>query len=368
MIRAVLIDDEKLALTTLSRKLSETGKIEIINTYTDPAKLLGNLERDAAEAAFVDIEMGPVSGLDLAEEILHRVPDMQIVFVTGHSEYAVRAFELDSIDYILKPVTTGRLNKTVARLKGKVADARESARPAPAPNPLCITTLGEFRAFYGGRPLAFKTAKVKELLAFLIVQRNIPVHRDVLIDSLWPEQQYKKAKIHLHTCLSHLRKTLEQAGHPGAISFSGQSYTLTPGPLELDLDLIRAASAEDTGIRSMEKAVGAYKGRLFEQEAYPWATKQAEDIHRQVIVLLDRLIDFYQEEDLERALEYLHLQQIHDPYLDRSIRNRMLVLVQQGNRMEALRLYEQHVRLLDEELGIDPDARLTELYRLLSKA
>src|SRR5699024_10415720 len=70
----------------------------------------------AADVLFLDIEMPNTNGLELAEKIIEVNPNIEIVFVTAYNEYAVQAFEVNALDYLLKPVKTERLAKTLARL------------------------------------------------------------------------------------------------------------------------------------------------------------------------------------------------------------------------------------------------------------
>ncbi|WP_040226952.1 response regulator [Bhargavaea cecembensis] len=365
MIRAFLIDDEPLALSLLRRKLEDSGQVEVIGAFTEPESLKDALITSTADAVFADIEMGTVSGLDLAEEIISSFPWVQIVFVTGHSDYAVQAFEIESVDYILKPITARRLEKTLDRLKSNRSQLASAGQEHPA-STLNIKVFGDFVATLNGQPLIFKTSKVKELFAYFILNQNRQVHRDVLIEALWPDHEYKKAKIHLHTCLSYLRKLLKSCGLAGSVSFTNPNYIFNAGAVTPELDMIELSLAGTLPAKEIDTVIHSYTGRLFGQSGYPWADDKAEQYQRHVILLLDRLVDYYQDRNLSRALEYLQIQQSLDPYLDRNIRNSMLLLAQQGNRPKALQLYEEYARLLYDDLGVDPDGKLTELYELLA--
>src|SRR5690554_2962338 len=102
-VKAVLIDDEPLALGFLERQLKKISDISIVHKFVN-----FNLSKDAAilediDVVFLDIEMPEINGLELAEKILEIEPTIIIVFVTAFSEYAVQAFELNTLDYIVKP-------------------------------------------------------------------------------------------------------------------------------------------------------------------------------------------------------------------------------------------------------------------------
>src|SRR6266478_6069702 len=113
MIRAWLVDDEQLALKRLSRMLAETGEVEIVGTSNDPAQAVEQLASESVDALFLDIEMPGMNGF----ELLRRLdPAPAVVFTTAYDQYAVRAFETNGVDYLLKPVTPEALARAVGRL------------------------------------------------------------------------------------------------------------------------------------------------------------------------------------------------------------------------------------------------------------
>jgi len=115
-VRVVLIDDEYMALENLKYLLSHFSCLEIVGMYIDPLEAIQEINLLRPDAVFLDIEMPKVNGFTVAEEIIETLPDTCIVFVTGFDEYAVKAFEINAIDYILKPVSSKRLELTVNKL------------------------------------------------------------------------------------------------------------------------------------------------------------------------------------------------------------------------------------------------------------
>jgi len=113
-IRAFLIDDEQLALKRLARMLADTGRVEIVGRATDPALGLSEVAADPVDVLFLDIQMPGMSGLDLVEGL---PAGPLVIFTTAHDEHAVRAFELNAIDYLLKPVERERLERALDRVE-----------------------------------------------------------------------------------------------------------------------------------------------------------------------------------------------------------------------------------------------------------
>lgn len=116
MIRAYLVDDEPYALRMLEQRLGEIGGVEVVGSSSDPARAYEDIVRLKPHAVFLDIEMPGVYGMRMATRIGEDLPGTSIVFVTAHSEYALAAFELEAVDYVLKPLDRERLRLTVQRL------------------------------------------------------------------------------------------------------------------------------------------------------------------------------------------------------------------------------------------------------------
>jgi two-component system, LytTR family, response regulator len=112
-MRAVLIDDERLARKELSRLLEEHPGIEVVGEAGNARGAREVMARLRPDLLFLDVQMPGETGFDLLET-LDSVPE--VVFVTAYDEYALRAFEVSALDYLVKPVEPSRLARTVARL------------------------------------------------------------------------------------------------------------------------------------------------------------------------------------------------------------------------------------------------------------
>lgn len=113
MITAYLVDDERPALDRLSRLLVATGRVEILGASADPVSALAELTQVQPDVVFLDIHMPELSGLQLARE-LPRGP--LVVFTTAYDEFALEAFRANSIDYLVKPITTEQLSRALEKI------------------------------------------------------------------------------------------------------------------------------------------------------------------------------------------------------------------------------------------------------------
>jgi two-component system LytT family response regulator len=114
MLRAYLVDDEFPALKRLTRLLEATGRVEIAGSATNPAEALDWLSKHQLDVLFLDIQMPGMNGFDLLAR-LKRQP--VVVFTTAYDQYALRAFEVNSIDYLLKPIEPEQLERALGKLE-----------------------------------------------------------------------------------------------------------------------------------------------------------------------------------------------------------------------------------------------------------
>jgi two-component system LytT family response regulator len=133
MIRAFVVDDERLAVERLTRLLTATGRVLIAGSATDPEAALVSLEDLPVDVLFLDIQMPGLTGFELLARLERPVT---VVFTTAYDRYALEAFAVNSIDYLLKPVEADRLDRAldkIERFAGQAQpDVRELARALAA--------------------------------------------------------------------------------------------------------------------------------------------------------------------------------------------------------------------------------------------
>ena len=133
-LSVLAVDDEPRALADVERLLAGSPWIKSIDTANSGREALVKLGADAYDVLFLDVQMPEIAGMDLAQ-ILRRFDDPpEIVFLTGHADAAVAAFEVQALDFLVKPVTRDRLDAALARV-ADVRAARAAAPAAPAASP-----------------------------------------------------------------------------------------------------------------------------------------------------------------------------------------------------------------------------------------
>ncbi|MFW6084756.1 MAG: LytR/AlgR family response regulator transcription factor [Gemmatimonadota bacterium] len=123
--RAVVVDDEPGARADLCALLSDQRGVEVVGEAADVVEARRLIARERPDLVFLDIHLDRESGFELLEG---EAQECHVVFVTAHAEHAVRAFEANALDYLLKPVIPSRLRTTLDRLRGGREGHREPAR------------------------------------------------------------------------------------------------------------------------------------------------------------------------------------------------------------------------------------------------
>jgi two-component SAPR family response regulator len=132
-MRALLVDDEPLAVRWLQKKLKEVADWQQLAICTEAGEALRTAEAMQPDVIFLDISMPERSGLEIARDMEEVCPNAAIVFVTAFDEHALAAFEANAIDYVLKPVETKRLARTIQKLKIGSAVPKRILRRSPSP-------------------------------------------------------------------------------------------------------------------------------------------------------------------------------------------------------------------------------------------
>lgn len=118
-IKAIIVDDERLAREGLKQLLAETGDIELVGEAANADEAIELVEKFKPQLLFLDIEMPEKNGFDLLEELIETP---YVIFTTAYNEFALKAFEVNAMDYILKPVELPRLKEAIARVKKQIIE------------------------------------------------------------------------------------------------------------------------------------------------------------------------------------------------------------------------------------------------------
>ena len=173
-LRAVLVDDEQLARDELGYLLGQVGGVEVIGQAGNGVEALTTIDRLQPDVVFLDVQMPGLTGFEVARRMLDNRAASHIIFVTAYDQHAIEAFEVNAVDYLLKPVDPLRLEVAVERARRRVAQ-----RPAGSTDQLeKIVQLVAERQSRRER-LAIKVGE-----RFLLVQAEEIVYASLADDSI----------------------------------------------------------------------------------------------------------------------------------------------------------------------------------------
>ncbi|MGE5645984.1 MAG: LytR/AlgR family response regulator transcription factor [Acidobacteriota bacterium] len=211
MFRAYLVDDEGLAVKRLARLLQETGRFEIAGSTTDPEAALEFLFcAGDIDVVFLDIQMPVMNGFELLAALPHQPA---VIFTTAYDQYALKAFEVNSIDYLLKPVEREQLDRVIRKLerlgpreqpdlRALLGELAKSLQTGAAPERIATRTgdriqfidLARVTHFFAQDKLTYAAAggknycvdyTIAELEQKLAQRRFVRIHRATLVNVDW---------------------------------------------------------------------------------------------------------------------------------------------------------------------------------------
>jgi len=127
----IIIDDEQLGIDVLKNYIQRYSQFELLGTFTDPIEALSFLKQHQVDLIFTDIAMPHISGTDLVKLVK---TNNKFILVTSYSEYAIESFDLDVVDYLLKPVPFERFAKSIERFESQMSIVSTNTLPQVRPS------------------------------------------------------------------------------------------------------------------------------------------------------------------------------------------------------------------------------------------
>lgn len=374
-MKAILVDDEILALERLEKMLkNDTEDITVVGTCSNPLKVEIMVKQLQPDIIFLDIEMPELNGLQLAERIQEAYPEIEIVFVTAFDRYAVQAFELYAIDYIMKPIRLERLQTTIQRLQTRLAEDSKTSNSKNKTSHY-INFFHKLNVQFpdsNTETIKWRTAKAQELFTYMLHHRNQVIYRDTILELLWPDFDISRGSKQLYTTIYHIRQMLKKLGLDD-MTISRQpldsGYRLDAGSVLIDTELWEGQIKNNKPLSletldEHEQIFHAYKGHYLEKYDYIWAEGERERLRRLWLSQAESLHTFYFEHNMINAaiavnervqqlsateeVSYFNLMKLYD-----SLNNAIVVEAQ----------YEKLIKMMEEKLDTKPNDEITVWYK-----
>ncbi len=370
-MKVLLVDDEALALDFLEFQLNKIDHIDAIRkvTYLDIEKSTSLLE--GIDVLFLDIEMPEMNGIELAEKILEINADISIVFVTAFKQYAVQAFELNALDYILKPLEFERLKKTWNRVKKNVNQSVEQPKSIAENHTLRINVSRELSfEFIPGNPelIHWRTTKSQELFLYLLHHQNETVRKSKLIELFWTEFDQDRAYSQLYTAIYHLRKTLKKFHDHFLIKNVGEGYNLTTKNVYIDLQEWESRIStlppihKDT-IHDYELCMQLYRGAYLKENDYLWAEGERYRLEQLWLRVAHQMGNYYSQENDNKSAEIWYLKICTAQPEDENAHFSLMKLFNSQKRGVLVSRQYQKLEKALQEIGVEISPNVRRWYK-----
>ncbi len=217
-MKILALDDEKPALDGLVEAIEEAVPDALIRPFRYADDALDYAKQSPPDIAFLDIHVGKDSGLDVAKKLKKINPDVNIIFTTGYSEYAMDAISLHASGYLMKPVEVEDIKKQIDNL---IHPIKENFKTPFA------KTFGNFEFFVNERPMKFSLSKSKEMLAYLVDREGASVTRKELAANIFEDKEYDlKLQNYITKIYNALVASLKEAGVEDLVLKEFNSYSV----------------------------------------------------------------------------------------------------------------------------------------------
>lgn len=227
-MKTILVDDEFWMMEQFEEECALIKEIEIVGKFLSGIEALAYAQNNPVEFALLDIELPGLDGIELARELKKLYPQIIIVFVTAHKNYLEEFINIKADYFVLKPYTREDVEDVLKR--AKLLSRRLKKR-------IYIRTFGTFEVFVDGKPVHFRNAKSKELLAYMVDKRGGVLNSREAFAALWEDRgEYNEINSGIfRKTLLRLRKNLAEAGISELFMPDSKYRALNPEVFDCDL-------------------------------------------------------------------------------------------------------------------------------------
>lgn len=228
-MKALCVDDEAILLNVLKKAVGESPDIDEVVGFSSGKKALAWAQENMFDIAFLDIQIGQMTGIDLAKELKNLYPSLPIVFCTGYNQYALDAFKVHAVGYLTKPIRANDVQEQIDNIKEMTGYNKEDQKR------FRIQCFGNFECYVDEAPLEFKRKKSKEVFAFLVDRRGATVTLGQISAVLWEDElDDKKAANYIYQLIYHLKKLLQSVGMEDVLLTLPNGYAINADLVNCD--------------------------------------------------------------------------------------------------------------------------------------
>lgn len=204
-MKIISVDNERMSVEYMGILLHKVEPEANFKGFTNVEDACEYISTNEVDVAFLDIQMEPYSGIELAKQYKDLRPKMNIIFVTGYPQYTMDALHLHASGYLMKPVRADDLRKELDNLRHPICNSLDKK--------VKIQTFGNFEVYVDGKPLNIPIGKCRECLAYLVDRKGARITVAELAAVLWEDRPYdKRVQNNAHRIMSDTMRYLRKAG------------------------------------------------------------------------------------------------------------------------------------------------------------
>ncbi len=217
-MKIIAIDDERPALELMMETLKRLCPDDEIISFNEVRALREYEEKSDIDVAFMDIELGNVTGIELAIELKKSAPRCNVIFVTSYSKYGTDSFKARPSGYVTKPYTDEEIKRELDNLRYPVTEITTSENKNVGASKLKCSTFGSFIVYRkDGSSMTFSRTKSKELLAYLIDCAGFPITSNEIAEDLYETTLDRQMSKNISKIIIGLMDDLKHEGYEGVV-------------------------------------------------------------------------------------------------------------------------------------------------------
>lgn len=375
-MKVIIVDDEPIMLLAMKRMLSSMEEVELVGSFQNAAEASEFIGDRHVDLAFLDIQIATDDGIELARHLRLTHPELDIVFTTSHSDYAMAAYDVYPLDYMVKPISRQRLTQTITRAiqrRGASANANNQLLDANTDankSRLKVRTLGCLEASSAEQGIVkWSSKKSEELFVYLILHRGQSVAKMRVIEDLFPDTPYKNGEVYLHTVVYQLRRALNPHGFKEILISGQERYRIEMSQLDVDFiqfeqGVDQLTNINDDNVASAIELEKQSSGELFEEKSFVWAAMERENMNVLYQTFANHLANWLVESGRYGEVVQIARKLVaRNEFDERSNQLLLKTLGAMGDKQSFHNYYERYVQLLQSELSLQPSPAIQKIYR-----
>jgi len=366
MIKVILVDDEILNLAYLKSILEKVEDVKILGCFTEPFKAIDFISQNRIDIVFLDIELPDINGIDCALTIRNIQNDIKIVFITAYSQYAVEAFKVHAIHYLLKPIKLDQVMDLLNYYKSLTNIDLNENKEIIKTN---VLYFGKFRIFNSlNEEVKWPTKKTSELCAYFVLHANQRLHKYQICEDLWPDMDEERSSKNFHVTLYRLRHLLGTYGltiRVNSFKGSNEGYICEARNISSDLDEYRSLvnSNNIDNFSSVIEMLNKMSGGFLEYDYYIWSELIQNQVNSEIINKVHHIVREVENTNRINAINLIQ-KSLKVYKTDESLMLHYFNLLLRDNQIyQIIHEFEKYKRILKEEYDLYPSKELSAFVK-----